>query len=89
MDIRDSEFGFNTLKYLNKQLISGFELEGTTVDILDFSDNEAAMSYSMSNSGQLPVEAFISTNQDTEQTFNADYHLIIVHFYWVRSIRTK
>jgi hypothetical protein len=78
MDIRDSEFGANMLKSLNKQLISGFEVEGTKVDVLDFSDSEAAMSYSMSNSGQLPVEAFISKNQDAEQFFNADYRLLIV-----------
>lgn len=78
MDIRDSEFGTKMLQSLDNQLISGFENEGVKAKVLDFLDSEAAISFSMSNSGELPLDAFVLKNQKDENSFGANFRLIII-----------
>jgi len=78
LDIRKKEFGTKMLKSLNNQLISGFQAENINAEVIDFLDSEAALSFSISNSGQLPVEAFVNKNMENENAFGSHFRLIII-----------
>ena len=78
LDIRDSEFGENMLNAFDTQLVDGLYTKGVKAKVLRFTDSVAGMSFTMSNSAELPLESLVTKNKDDENAFEAGYRLLII-----------
>lgn len=78
LDIRDAEFGPTMLSQIDSQLTQMLEKSNVSFKVLRFKNSEAARYYAATGGSMtVPVGQTILSNLKEEQTFGADYRLVI------------